>query len=89
MVDELGAVLNKYEVPMGLMNKLMMLSEFDYLVCYFYCFPCTFYLCCCCCCCFFSSFSVTATMLNFVLLSIHRNLWWMTVGPCKFYVFQS
>jgi len=31
MVDELGAVLNKYEVPMGLMNKLMMLSEFDYL----------------------------------------------------------
>jgi len=31
MVDELGAVLNKYEVPIGLMNKLMMLSEFDYL----------------------------------------------------------
>jgi hypothetical protein len=31
MVDELGSVLNKYEVPMGLMNKLMMLSEFDYL----------------------------------------------------------
>ncbi|CAB9502697.1 expressed unknown protein [Seminavis robusta] len=31
MVDELGAVLNKYEVPMGLMNKLMMLSEFEYL----------------------------------------------------------
>lgn len=31
MVDELGAVLNKYEVPMGLMNKLMMLSEFDLL----------------------------------------------------------
>lgn len=29
MVDELGAVLNKYEVPMGLMNKLMMLSEFE------------------------------------------------------------
>jgi hypothetical protein len=31
MVDELGSVLNKYEVPMGLMNKLMMLSEFDEL----------------------------------------------------------
>jgi hypothetical protein len=31
MVDELGAVLNKYEVPMGLMNKLMMLSEFEAL----------------------------------------------------------
>jgi hypothetical protein len=31
MVDELGAVLNKYEVPMGLMNKLMMLTEFEYL----------------------------------------------------------
>lgn len=29
MVDELGNILNKYEVPMGLMNKLMMLSEFD------------------------------------------------------------
>ena len=31
MVDQLGAVLNKYEVPMGLMNKLMMLSEYDVL----------------------------------------------------------
>ncbi|GAX14066.1 hypothetical protein FisN_5Lh007 [Fistulifera solaris] len=31
MVDELGSVLNKYEVPMGLMNKLMMLSEFEVL----------------------------------------------------------
>lgn len=31
MVDELGALLNKYEVPMGLMNKLMMLSEFQVL----------------------------------------------------------
>ena len=31
MVDELGTVLAKYEVPMGLMNKLMMLSEFEYL----------------------------------------------------------
>jgi len=31
MVDELGAILNKYEVPMGLMNKLMMISEFDAL----------------------------------------------------------
>ena len=31
MVDELGSILNKYEVPMGLMNKLMMLSEFEYL----------------------------------------------------------
>jgi len=31
VVDELGAVLSKYEVPMGLMNKLMMLSEFQAL----------------------------------------------------------
>lgn len=31
MVDELGGILNKYEVPMGLMNKLMMLSEFQSL----------------------------------------------------------
>ena len=31
MVDELGTILNKYEVPMGLMNKLMMLSEYDVL----------------------------------------------------------
>lgn len=31
MVDELGAILNKYEVPMGLMNKLMMLSEYESL----------------------------------------------------------
>eukprot|EP00586_Coscinodiscus_wailesii_P006072 CAMPEP_0172490802 /NCGR_PEP_ID=MMETSP1066-20121228/21364_1 /TAXON_ID=671091 /ORGANISM="Coscinodiscus wailesii, Strain CCMP2513" /LENGTH=425 /DNA_ID=CAMNT_0013259453 /DNA_START=49 /DNA_END=1326 /DNA_ORIENTATION=- len=31
MVDDLGAILNKYEVPMGLMNKLMMLSEFEAL----------------------------------------------------------
>jgi len=31
MVDQLGAILNKYEVPMGLMNKLMMLSEFQSL----------------------------------------------------------
>ncbi|GAX21695.1 hypothetical protein FisN_29Hu136 [Fistulifera solaris] len=31
MVDELGRVLYKYEVPMGLMNKLMMLSEFEVL----------------------------------------------------------
>jgi len=31
MVDELGALLNKYEVPMGLMNKLMMLTEFQSL----------------------------------------------------------
>jgi len=29
MVDELGSVLAKYEVPIGLMNKLMMLSEFQ------------------------------------------------------------
>jgi len=29
IVDEIGAILNKYEVPMGLMNKLMILSEFD------------------------------------------------------------
>jgi hypothetical protein len=31
MVDGLGAIFNKYEVPMGLMNKLMMLSEFQSL----------------------------------------------------------
>jgi hypothetical protein len=31
MVDELGNIMNKYEVPMGLMNKLMMLSEFHTL----------------------------------------------------------
>jgi hypothetical protein len=31
MVDELGALLNKYEVPMGLMNKLLMLSEYQVL----------------------------------------------------------
>ena len=31
MVDELGSVLAKYEVPMGMMNKLLMLSEFDSL----------------------------------------------------------
>jgi len=31
MVDMLGAVMNKYETPMGLMNKLLMLSEFDVL----------------------------------------------------------
>ena len=40
MVDELGAILNKYEVPMGLMNKLMMLSEYEYMVrwrCSFFC----------------------------------------------------
>lgn len=31
MVDELGSVLNKYEAPLGLMNKLMMLSEYQVL----------------------------------------------------------
>jgi hypothetical protein len=31
MVDGLGSIMNKYEVPMGLMNKLMMLSEFQSL----------------------------------------------------------
>jgi len=31
MVDEIGSVLSKYEVPMGLMNKLMMLSEYNSL----------------------------------------------------------
>ena len=31
MVDELGAILNKYEVPMGLTNKLMMISEYESL----------------------------------------------------------
>jgi hypothetical protein len=31
MVDALGNIMNKYEVPMGLMNKLMMLSEFESL----------------------------------------------------------
>jgi hypothetical protein len=28
MIDQLGALLSKYEVPIGLVNKLMMLSEF-------------------------------------------------------------
>ncbi|KAG7370289.1 hypothetical protein IV203_028035 [Nitzschia inconspicua] len=28
MIDQLGALLSKYEVPIGLTNKLMMLSEF-------------------------------------------------------------
>merc|ERR1719162_2685567 len=28
MVDELGGILGKYEVPMGLMNKLLVLSEY-------------------------------------------------------------
>lgn len=31
VLDELGKVLNKYEVPMGLVNKLMILTEFDLL----------------------------------------------------------
>ena len=31
VLSELGRVLNKYEVPMGLMNKLMILSEFQLL----------------------------------------------------------
>jgi len=31
MVDELGRILGKYEVPMGLMNKLLMLSEMEVL----------------------------------------------------------
>ena len=31
MVDELGAILGKYEVPLGLSNKLLMLSEFSSL----------------------------------------------------------
>lgn len=31
MVDALGAILGKYEVPMGLMNKLMMLTEYQSL----------------------------------------------------------
>jgi hypothetical protein len=31
MVNKLGGILNKYKVPMGLMNKLMMLSEFQSL----------------------------------------------------------
>lgn len=31
MVDALGAIFSKYEVPMGLMNKLMALSEYDEL----------------------------------------------------------
>lgn len=31
MVDELGRVLAKYEVPMGLMNKLLMLTEYESL----------------------------------------------------------
>mmetsp|Transcript_17310 Transcript_17310/g.22917 ORF Transcript_17310/g.22917 Transcript_17310/m.22917 type:complete len:447 (+) Transcript_17310:140-1480(+) len=31
MVDELGGIMNKYEVPMGLMKKLMVLGEFKVL----------------------------------------------------------
>lgn len=31
MVDSLGTILGKYEVPIGLMNKLMMLSEYESL----------------------------------------------------------
>lgn len=31
MIDELGRILDKYEIPMGLMNKLMMLSEYQSL----------------------------------------------------------
>jgi len=31
MMGELGNILNKYEVPLGLSNKLMMLTEFDSL----------------------------------------------------------
>jgi len=31
MIDELGAVLAKYEIPIGLTNKLMMLSEYESL----------------------------------------------------------
>jgi hypothetical protein len=31
MVDKLGAIMDKHEVPMGLMNKLMMLSEYQVL----------------------------------------------------------
>lgn len=31
MIDELGALLARYEMPMGLTNKLMMLSEFQSL----------------------------------------------------------
>ena len=31
MVDELGIILQKYEAPIGFMNKLMMLSDFDSL----------------------------------------------------------
>lgn len=30
-IDDLGAILSKYEVPLGLMNKLMMLSEYECL----------------------------------------------------------
>lgn len=31
VMNELGRVLNKYEVPMGLMNKLMVLTEYEVL----------------------------------------------------------
>jgi hypothetical protein len=31
IIDQLGVVMNKYEAPMGLMNKLMVLSEFNVL----------------------------------------------------------
>ena len=31
VIDELGKILNKYEAPIGLMTKLMILTEFQYL----------------------------------------------------------
>ena len=31
MIDELGDLLEKYEIPIGLTNKLMLLSEYQSL----------------------------------------------------------
>ena len=43
MVDELGAVLSKYEVPMGLMNKVSCLAAIAMEIIYFICpFPFNF-----------------------------------------------
>ena len=36
MVDELGAVLGKYEVPMGLMNKVRVIRSRIYILLYYY-----------------------------------------------------
>ena len=35
MVDELGAILGKYEVPMGLMNKRKLVCSFNLFIAYY------------------------------------------------------